>query len=62
MAFSPYGTTLVASIRARKAHKLIALDATSLKPTQLIEEYGHEQAWLLANKISGTKAVTLILL
>jgi WD40 repeat protein len=61
MAFSPDGTTLVASIRERKAHKLIALDATSLKPTQLIEEYGHEQAWLLANKISGTKAVTLIL-
>ena len=61
MAFSPDGTTLIASIRERKAHKLIALDATSLKQTQLIEEHEHEQAWLLADKIGGTKAVTLIL-
>ncbi|MDA1162130.1 MAG: WD40 repeat domain-containing protein [Planctomycetota bacterium] len=61
MAFSSDGTTLVASIRERKAHKLIALEATSLKQTQLIEEYEHEQAWLLANKVGGTKAVTLIL-
>lgn len=61
MAFSPDGTTLVASIRERKAHKLVALEATSLQQIQLIEEHGHQQAWLLANKVGGTKAVTLIL-
>lgn len=61
MAFSPDGKTLLVSIRERKAHKLLTLDATTLQQIQLIEEHGHDQAWLLAKGIGGTKAVTLIM-
>ncbi|NQV29003.1 MAG: hypothetical protein HQ518_32005 [Rhodopirellula sp.] len=61
LAFSPDGMTLVASIRERKAHKLIALDAMSLKQKQIIEEHGHDQPWLLPKGIGGTNAITLIM-
>lgn len=61
LAFSPDGKTLVASIRERKAHRLIAFDASSLEQTQLIEEHDHAQPWLTSGRVGGTQAITQIL-
>lgn len=60
-AFSSDGKELVACVRERKAHKLVALDAESLQELQIIEEHGHADSWLQADSIVGSKAVTLIL-
>lgn len=61
LAFSPDGNTLVASVRERKAHRLIAFDASTLQQIQLIEEHDHAQPWLTSGRVGGTRAITQIL-
>lgn len=61
LMFSQDGTRLFAGIREKKAHKLLALDVPSLKSVQLLEDQKHDEAWLKAGRISGTKGVIMIL-
>ena len=61
LSFSPDGKQLVAGIRERKAHKLVSLETNSLELTQLIDEHGHEQAWLMPGGIGGTRGITQII-
>lgn len=61
LAFSPDGKTVVAGIRERKAHRLIAFEASTLQQKQVMEEHDHDQPWLISGRVGGTRAITQIL-
>lgn len=62
IAFSPDGETLMAGIRERKAHRLIAFETETLQQIQLLEEHDHDEPWLISDRVAGTKAITQILI